>query len=764
MDDEDFGEFGIAPKQVKAKDKFFSTTESFAGFRDHLSSASTIDDVLKDVVSLNATSIGVRILKRMKKNAVQKLTKDCSKDGSTEGYLAADRIFPLEFDESDLKSFFLNPKKNLNGLGYKGLRSNVNFSSDARLEQSAKSEYSTVMKGGKKLTISGEAFGYGALDEDDGYEAEVYTFDDLSKYDYSLTGGAKQQNKPGRLFNSILSDSHLMDDFSKAADDFAGKLNDGQHKITVPADWTPRPPANRQKGKRKSRWDDSEKAAEQEENRKNQKKRGLDANQRAEILGEDQGSLEREQIEAKLAQIKEEHEKLTKQQEKSIGEQAFRSLEEQVTIKPADEPKFKKPLTGFFASKFVQSDNTPLDVLKPGLTRVESLPQTQSKQPTNQETETETKSFVGKSNREIYQWHPHKLLCKRFNVPHPYPQFPDVVGVLAFNKTKQSAALEAFLAPTASTSVHQTKQQPIKREVVPEVIEEFKRPDMNLFKAVFDLSDDDEDDLSDIEEIEEVKEKPATTTTTTESSGQACDEQSKLSSKSSSKPSSKPTDEPVDSRASSDPPKIVFNKSFVKRSTESSKEEEKEQKSKPKRPALNLFESELDLSDEEGVNLLEIKRKKSVRSELDEPTKRDDCHESKQSEHKQSEHKKSEHKQPVQQAKSTHLETAGEEPLKCESKVSDPKQFRVVAELLNEPTSKDPAPSEKSAPLEKSAPSGKQNSEPVILSDSDDLDGLVDEIMKPVGSHSSSHKKKRKKHKEHKKHKKKHKRSSRDSD
>lgn len=789
MDDEDFGEFGIAPKQVKAKEQFFSTTESFAGFRDQLSRASTIDDVLKEVVTLNSVSIGVRILKRMKKNAIQKLSKD--------GYLDNDRVFPLEFDENDLKSFFLNPKRNLNGLGYTGLRTNVNFASDAQHEQSASREFSTLMKDGKKLKISGEAFGYGALEEDDGYEAEVYTSDDLSKYDYTL-GGNKQSNRSGHLFNSILSDSHLMDDFTRSDEDLRERLSDAsRYQITVPPDWTPRPPVNSKKSKRKSRWDD-----QKAEEPKTVVKRSLDANQRAEILGEDEGSLEREQIEAKLSKVKEEQARLSEVREQqarqsevreqqassaeeSTGEKEFRSLEEQVTIKQEDEPKFRKPLTGFFASKFVQSTNTPLDVLKPGLTKIEHLPQT-SRQPAATKEKEETKSFVSKSNREIYQWHPHKLLCKRFNVPHPYPQFPDVVGILTFNQRKPSSSLDAFLAPTA-TGQQKVAQQPVKREVVPEVIEEFKKPDMNLFKAVFDLSDDDDDDLSDIEEIEETiretNKQPDSQTSSQSDSPPVSDQPNKLPERIAEKPNDKLiNDEPSETKASDNPPKIVFNKSFVKKSTDSSKERVEEKKGKPK-VALDLFESEMNLSDEEGLNLLEIKRMKSVRREepddqtfrrpsrpmrsIDQEIDRSDRRVRPNLEqHEGNVRHESDGDRVQTGSKLVDSKLLDSKPVNSKpadskpegSKPADSKPAVSLAIHRDSPEATGPPPEN----LKVSNP----NNEPIQLSDSDeDLDDLVDAIMKPEsgGSHSGSRKKKRKKHKEHKKHKKKHKRS-RDSD
>lgn len=31
--------------------------------------------------------------------------------------------------------------------------------------------------------------------------------------------------------------------------------------------------------------------------------------------------------------------------------------------------------------------------------------------------------MFGKLTRETFEWHPDKLLCKRFNVPDPYPGY-----------------------------------------------------------------------------------------------------------------------------------------------------------------------------------------------------------------------------------------------------------------------------------------------------------------------------------------------------
>ena len=30
--------------------------------------------------------------------------------------------------------------------------------------------------------------------------------------------------------------------------------------------------------------------------------------------------------------------------------------------------------------------------------------------------------MFGIMTRQISQWHPHRMLCRRFNIPNPYPQ------------------------------------------------------------------------------------------------------------------------------------------------------------------------------------------------------------------------------------------------------------------------------------------------------------------------------------------------------
>lgn len=37
--------------------------------------------------------------------------------------------------------------------------------------------------------------------------------------------------------------------------------------------------------------------------------------------------------------------------------------------------------------------------------------------------------MFGKLTRETFEWYPDKLLCKRFNVPDPYPGYGTQIGL-----------------------------------------------------------------------------------------------------------------------------------------------------------------------------------------------------------------------------------------------------------------------------------------------------------------------------------------------
>lgn len=73
----------------------------------------------------------------------------------------------------------------------------------------------------------------------------------------------------------------------------------------------------------------------------------------------------------------------------------------------------------------------------------EDVPAQESSDSTDQIKAASMKMF-GKLTRDNFEWHPNKILCKRFNIPNPYPG-SNTVGVLKVRKPKFT--LGEFITP-----------------------------------------------------------------------------------------------------------------------------------------------------------------------------------------------------------------------------------------------------------------------------------------------------------------------------
>ncbi|XP_013075624.2 G patch domain-containing protein 1-like isoform X2 [Biomphalaria glabrata] len=173
-------------------------------------------------------------------------------------------------------------------------------------------------------------------------------------------------------------------------------------------------------------------------------------------------------------------------------------------------------------------------------------PSNSSRNEVNDQTKAAEMGMFGQLTHEVFEWHPHSLLCKRFNVPNPYPG-SDVIGVpsikrdkfsvfnfLNFNdyqppdaieeKVPEPESVEKTLKPNRKTtmaSVFKVLDDPNFNAPTPTPVtgdskgltdinmsepensiedEESKPPDMDLFRAIFknsdseDSSDDDKDE------------------------------------------------------------------------------------------------------------------------------------------------------------------------------------------------------------------------------------------------------------------------------
>ncbi|XP_054166086.1 G patch domain-containing protein 1-like [Oppia nitens] len=519
MDSEDLDVFGIAPKRITTKDKF--AEQEFAGFREN----DSLIDVLKSVIKPSVESIGLQLYKRMKLSAK---TENKHKDDVIYGCEE-----PLIRNSiNDLKNIY-KPKDDFHGIGYQSIAEGSDNN-----ESRVLNGVSATLKSGRKLKISGEAFGYGVLDDDIEEDAIVYHKDDLTQYDFEI-GSVKPDNKNKKKDKHKAIDI-LKSDIIKGFTKCSTKVNLIQNLCQkypipiLPHNWRPNNRETKSHNERKSRWDQLKVSQNTSttgnsvgsDSKSNTSNPVLNANIRAIILGEEiihkQGFKKIETKDFELNIVKDK-EKLSEKK---------------------NEPNYKKPLTGFFGNKFTRSSNESEEsTLAGGLTAFKDTKEVKN---TEQEVNKSDKSF--KIERTTYEWHPHNLLCKRFNIPNPYPQYPDVVGVVTVGKSdvrnrtshvndkknkfnlfdnlfdKQLVTESSIdiskdentksYEQNSGTAVSKSLNNRETENIVKENEEELIRPPIDLFKAIFasdDESDEENSDNNDKEINNEITEKTVIT-------------------------------------------------------------------------------------------------------------------------------------------------------------------------------------------------------------------------------------------------------------
>ncbi|PIK61980.1 putative G patch domain-containing protein 1-like [Apostichopus japonicus] len=141
MDDEDLGEYGIAPRKLKTADKF--TSSARVPKRSGDDETSTIPGLapLNDLVTVTNASIGAQILKRMgwregqgvgpkvrkykKKKSKGKLGNKDEQGGesipTSEAEKCEDEMSNFLFGPDDVQQFLFQMKSDQKGLGYSGI-------------------------------------------------------------------------------------------------------------------------------------------------------------------------------------------------------------------------------------------------------------------------------------------------------------------------------------------------------------------------------------------------------------------------------------------------------------------------------------------------------------------------------------------------------------------------------------------------------------------------------------------------------------------
>ncbi|KAG8562764.1 hypothetical protein GDO81_015802 [Engystomops pustulosus] len=218
MDDEDLGEFGIAPKDIVTTDDFASKTKD--QIREKARELASVTapipgaTILEDLIAPAKITMGVQLLRQMGwkegqgvgprlKRKVQKQKPEgnvkmygCAlpPTGSEESEDEDDDYVPenVTFAPKDVTPIDFTVKDNVHGLGYRGLNPHqalfgsldtpINLFGDGT-EKTSNLLGNIRHSKGRKVGISGQAFGVGALEDEDD---DIYGIVPLSKYDTVL--------------------------------------------------------------------------------------------------------------------------------------------------------------------------------------------------------------------------------------------------------------------------------------------------------------------------------------------------------------------------------------------------------------------------------------------------------------------------------------------------------------------------------------------------------------------------------------------------
>lgn len=232
MDEEDTGEFGIAPTGIRVTQDYVDTNQR--GTKRKLNRQ--INDgpipgtpVLENLIKPVKDRIGVKLLKKMgwkpgqgvgprlTKREKAKVKKQHEKvkvytcymptqkkeEEESDSESTDDEYSEIKFAPDDYEPFRINPKDNFFGIGYTGLDKRPILSGHINLFEP---QTFRVQEKNKKFSVTGQAFGVGAFEAED---MDIYARDDMSNYDFELGPSKKSKSKwsQGKFDNSSGSGS-----------------------------------------------------------------------------------------------------------------------------------------------------------------------------------------------------------------------------------------------------------------------------------------------------------------------------------------------------------------------------------------------------------------------------------------------------------------------------------------------------------------------------------------------------------------------------
>uniref|UniRef100_H2MWV6 G patch domain containing 1 n=1 Tax=Oryzias latipes TaxID=8090 RepID=H2MWV6_ORYLA len=217
MDEEDFGEHGIAPRQITTSREFSSGRRDEAADKARAvgAQASLIpgDLLLEELITPARSSIGVELLRRMgwregqgvgprvKRKARKQQADDGARvygcalppAGSEEDEEEEEEFAPenVTYAPKDVTPMDFTPKSGLQGLGYRGLDPGLALQGSGAAQHIELFDpqggrlFGDSQRGSRRRGVAGQAFGVGALEDDD---EDIYHRDSMSRYDTVLGG------------------------------------------------------------------------------------------------------------------------------------------------------------------------------------------------------------------------------------------------------------------------------------------------------------------------------------------------------------------------------------------------------------------------------------------------------------------------------------------------------------------------------------------------------------------------------------------------
>ncbi|XP_073416956.1 G patch domain-containing protein 1 isoform X2 [Dendrobates tinctorius] len=681
MDDEDLGEFGIAPNEIlttdnfasKNKDRIREKARELASVTAPIPGATILEDLiapakitmgvqlLRQMGWKEGQGVGPRIKRRAQKKAAESNVKTygCAlpPKGSEESEGEEDDYVPenITFAPKDVTPIDFTVKDNVHGLGYRGLNphkalfgslnTHINVFSDTS-EKTNSLLRDVRQSKGRKVGISGQAFGVGAMEDEDD---DIYSIDSLSKYDTVL----QEEEAGDGLFGWTAPKEYKNKKGPSKELQYIGKMLEGFCLATeVPPSKKVYPPPDLPKDYRPVHYfrpviaensqnsavlqamiESASKSIVAPVKEQPASRHQLNSTQRRELLGEaplqgstsvmellsekDRGriqdvrqNLEEQRTKAqKLAQ-----EALKKRFQASAAEEKDNKLQQRLLdrqlipehageFRPFERnPEKQKRYENYIRSLHKGQKDALESCLDANMTewersreREEFMRSAMLYKPTNShlssrftrgkyEDDSDTvevprdeegdindkasavkMKMFGKLTRDKYEWHPDRMLCKRFNIPDPYPgstiiglpkvkrdKFsvfnfltipetppPEKLQLTSQNKPKKSSrwdmsaaeeekkdSIRKFLSlargksevtkeetttkpkDSSSTAAADVPPQGPSDNMEQDPEEEEKRPPIDLFKAIFVDSSDEKSSSSDEESEEDSSPTP----------------------------------------------------------------------------------------------------------------------------------------------------------------------------------------------------------------------------------------------------------------